>query len=130
MNPTTHTYHIPRANPKRPTWGLTHSDNRWIIHYYRDGKLKQKRISATTEAEAIAMRDAYFARLTELGATPKPHATGNQRRADKRRKHPDFGIRSNSYTVAIGSRYIGSFKTIEQARAARDKALREEGGGA
>lgn len=125
---STHTYHLPKALPNRPAYGLTQADGKWIAHYYKDHVMKQKRLKAATVDDAITERDEFYAHLIEIGATEKPRKPYRRSRPFNapRNTKTDYGITEmKGFKVVIKGKYHGTFSTYAEALEKRNAVLKK-----
>lgn len=115
--------------------GITYKDGIAYARYTEDGRQKRRKIGEESEPHVRVreLRDAFHAELLAAGAKvtskgPKPGdlaAKRRQRVAADPMKYIRFEekVTRAPWSVRLGSRVVGRFKTAEAARKARDRAV-------
>lgn len=110
---------IPRL--LRPTSGLSLSRGTYRAEWHRDGKRLYKALATADLATAIVRRDAFYADMLAAGATV---ACGGATRPPLDPASMRYIQEHKGFAVTLpGKRYIGYFRTAEEAKEARNAAL-------
>lgn len=117
---------IPRPSHARPMHGLTLKAGRYLAEYTVDGRRRRRALGTSDPTCAILRRDAFYAALLARGAVRSCSmgATGTRRRSVP----PDDPGRyihrvTKPWRVKVGRHNLGSYRTREEAVAARNRHL-------
>lgn len=121
-------------NVTKPNTGIFFNTEKgqWYVHYKVDGVQKVIKTNCTKKliAAARVFRDDLYAALRNKGATVaarKP--VDNSKRAVKAKEDPMAYIHQRKpFTFVIGGKVLAECDSEDEARAARDKYFKAEGG--
>ena len=108
--------------------GLVFVRGYWGVEYSTDGRRKRKSLGTPDLTVARARRDAFYAELDAAGATTNPSIRGTALK--KALTNPDssqYIYYRRPWIVKVLGVYVGEFETQEEARVARNAALKESG---
>lgn len=127
--------HVVLSIGDRNGWGFDTKKQRYFVSYTDAGRYCQEFLpKGATEEECRAERERRYTELAMLGARFKNEEEPRPETPPKEKKDKDYGVvliewtvRKRVWRVLIRGVFYGKYKTAEEARAVRDRVLKEQG---